>query len=363
MDENINENILQNLLKDPLSPWMKGGSKIGEIALSSRIRLARNLSDYPFPSRAEKDELFQIVAQLKPIADKLGAMDGNDYAFVELSQITPLERQILVEKYIVSPQHVSEPEHRAIVVKSDATVSIMINEEDHLRLQIIKGGFDLDEAMAKADAIDDSIEENFKIAFNLRLGFLTSCPTNLGTALRASVMLHLPALTMTGHISRMVAFASQTGLAVRGIYGEGTEAVGNIFQISNQVTLGQSEEQIIENLKSVVNGIIQKEKSARELLFSDAQNALADRIWRSFGILRYAREISGREALTKLSEVRLGIDLGIIPLDRPEIFNELLVKTRPNILKKMTANHQLSKEEISRIRADVIRKEFEKDER
>lgn len=360
MNENIDNNILKNLLQEPLSPWMKGGSRAGDIVLSSRIRLARNLSGRPFPARADKIELRQIVDQLRSLPGRLSAADGCEYDFAELIQMNPPERQILVEKHIISPQHVAEPEHRAIIIRSDAAVSIMINEEDHLRLQFMKGGFDLDGALNEADAIDDSIEDSYRIAFSERLGFLTSCPTNLGTALRASVMMHLPALTMTGHICRIVALASQTGLAVRGLYGEGTEAVGNIFQISNQITLGQTEEQIIENLKSVVKEIVDKEKYARELLASDAQSALADRVWRSFAILRYAREISGREALTKLSETRLGIDLGIIPLKRPEIFNELLVKTRPNVLRKMAADYELSKEEVSRVRADVIRKEFEK---
>jgi protein arginine kinase len=362
MSENKKEIILENLLKEPLSPWMKGGSKPGEIVLSSRIRLARNLTGIPFPSRADKEELLQIVSQLRPLADALSSADCSDYAFIELSEMTPNERQILVEKHIISPQHVCEAEHRAVIIRRDAAVSIMINEEDHLRLQVMKGGYDLDGAMAKADTVDDSVEVNYRIAFNERLGFLTACPTNLGTALRASVMLHLPALTLTGHICRVVAIASQTGLVVRGLYGEGTEAVGNIFQISNQVTLGQTEEEIIDNLKRVVAEIVDKEKYARELLASDAQNALSDRVWRAYAILRYAREISGREALTKLSEMRLGIDLGLLPLKCPEIFNELLVKTRPNVLKKITANYDLSKEEINRVRSDVIRKEFESKE-
>ena len=360
MNESTNSNILENILEEPLSLWMKGGSKTDEIVLSSRIRLARNLADSPFPPRATKNELFEVVEQLRPLAGILSRAENSDYDFVELTQMMPPEREILVEKHIISPQHVQEAEQRAIIVRADAAVSIMINEEDHLRLQVMKGGFDLDGAMKEADIIDDNIEDFCKIAFNEQLGFLTSCPTNIGTALRASVMMHLPALTMAGHIARVVSFASKTGLAVRGLYGEGTEAVGNIFQISNQVTLGLSEEEIIENLKSVVKEIVDKEKYARELLVSDAQNALADRVWRSFGILRYSREISGREALTKLSEVRLGIDLGIIPFNRPEIFNELLIKTRPNVLKKMAKNYELSKEEINRVRSDVIRKEFER---
>lgn len=355
MVQNTNANILKKILKEPLSPWMRGGSKAGEVILSSRIRLARNLAAIPFPNRADGEALSRVVTELKPLANYLKLKDSHDYIFAELSHMTPLERNILVEKHITSPQHVSEPNHRAIIVRDDAAISIMINEEDHLRLQIMKAGFDLDTAMEEAALIDDSVEDNHKVAFTERMGFLTACPTNLGTGLRASVMLHLPVLAVTGQICRVVALASQTGLAVRGLYGEGTEAAGNIFQISNQVTLGQTEQQIIESLKVVVKEIVEKETSARELLANDAKSAVADRVWRSFGILRYARKISGQEALDRLSQVRLGIDMGIINEVRPEIFNELLIKTRPNVLKEMAQNQELNEEERGLFRADIIR--------
>lgn len=353
-------NIVENLLNQPLTPWLSGTGPEGEIVLSSRIRLARNLRTLPFPGRASAEQLGKIVSALKEVPQELKANDGHEYAFVELDRLVPLARYVLVEKHIISLNHVTEPANRALIVSDDASVSIMVNEEDHLRLQCLEAGLNLGVALDKANAIDDIIEAKHDIAFMDNIGYLTSCPTNIGTGLRASVMVHLPALVLTKQMGRIVAIATQLGLTVRGLYGEGTEAAGNIFQISNQVTLGRNEHDIITNLNGVVKQIVDKERMARRLLATDSPDALADRVWRSYGVLRYAQSISAQEALSLLSEVRLGIDLGVIDEAQPDVFTKLLVMTRPNFLQNLAGDIALNQTESDKLRAKLIRKSLQK---
>ncbi|EGO62874.1 protein arginine kinase [Acetonema longum] len=349
--------LLQDLLDQPQVSWMKPGAKDGDIVLSSRIRLARNLADIPFPGRAEAGQLQQTADQIHQSVSALAASDRHEYLFIPLEQLTPLDRLILVEKHITSPNHVQESKGRALLVRDDSMVSIMVNEEDHLRVQCMMPGANLSEAFALADRVDDVLEAEHDYAYSERLGYLTSCPTNIGTGLRASAMLHLPVLVLTKQIQRVVNAATQLGLAVRGIYGEGTEAVGNIFQISNQLTLGYSEAEIIENLTSVVQQVVDQERAARSALMAESRSLLADRIWRAYGILRFARSISGQEALAMLSEVRLGIDLKIIENLPAEIFNELLVATRPNFLQKRSGGEN-DPAARDRYRAELIREKL-----
>jgi protein arginine kinase len=235
----------------------------------------------------------------------------------------------------------------------------MINEEDHLRIQCIYPGLNLDEALSLAHQIDDTLEDRLDIAFNEQMGYLTACPTNLGTGLRASVMMHLPGLVFSRQMNRIINAATQLGLAVRGFYGEGTETAGNIFQISNQLTLGFSEQEIVDNLSSAVKQIINHERSARQALYKHSPDALTDKVWRAYGLLRYARSISGQEALALLSEVRLGVDLNIIDEIEPESFNQLVVTTRPNYLQKLLGHDDLSQTELNRFRAQLIRETLE----
>ncbi|MBP2662855.1 MAG: mcsB [Firmicutes bacterium] len=348
-------NILENLLSEPLTPWLSGSGPEGEIVLSSRIRLARNLNNQPFPGRASVAKLGEIVAELTAIPADLMADDGHEYAFIELEKISPLARYVLVEKHIVSPNHVVKPENRALIVRDDASVSIMVNEEDHLRLQCLEAGLNLKDAFTKATTVDDIIENKHGLAFMEHIGYLTACPTNIGTGLRASVMIHLPALAITKQMGTMVAIATQLGLTVRGLYGEGTEATGNIFQISNQVTLGRNEQDIINNLSSVVKQIVDKERMARSLLRDESPDALADRVWRAYGVLRYAQSLSASEALALLSEVRLGIDLGVIDEAPAAVFNQLLVTTQPNFLQNLSGEVALNQAERNKFRAQLVR--------
>lgn len=351
---------MENLLDQPFVYWMSSGAQDGDIVLASRIRLARNLEGIPFPQRANGEQLYQVVSQLKGSLCDLNSGKDSEYMFIDLENLPLLERLVLVEKHIISPDHAREAGNRAIIVKQDTTVSIMVNEEDHLRIQCLMPGLNLINAFTNANQVDDVIENKHTLAFNEELGYLTSCPTNLGTGLRASVMMHLPALVLTGQINRIINAVIQLGLTVRGLYGEGTEAVGNIFQISNQLTLGFTEQEIIDNLYSVVKQVVDHERTARGSLYADTTDMLVDRVWRAYGTLKYARSISGQETLALLSDVRMGYELGIINEESNCNFNELMVVTRPNYLQKISERPDLSSTERKKLRAQIIRNKLTK---
>jgi Arginine kinase len=351
----VNFMTIENLLDTPLAPWMMGGGPDGDIVLSSRIRLARNLEGVPFPGRGNSEALAAVTAAGRRSVSDLGDADKHVYMFVEMDQLPPLERNVLVEKHIISPHHASDQGHRALIVRDDTAVSIMVNEEDHFRIQCLVSGLNLQDALALANRVDDVLEARNSFAYGERVGYLTACPTNVGTGLRASVMMHLPALVLSRQMNRIVTAATQLGLAVRGLYGEGTEAIGNIFQISNQLTLGHSEQEIIDNLQAIAKQVVEQERSARQVLADTSPAALGDRVWRAYGVLRYARTISGQEALRLLSEVRLGIDLKIITGVDAAVFNELLVSTRPNFLQKLAGRTESDHGERDRMRAQFIR--------
>ena len=346
-------------LARPLNSWMMGSGPDGDIVLSSRVRLARNLACIPFPNRADSMQMAEVVESMRPLSQLLAESDGQHYEFLELDKLLPLDRNVLVEKHIISPNHVQEPAYRALIAREDAGVSIMINEEDHLRLQVLIPGLNMEDAWSEANRLDDLLESQYDVAFAEELGYLTACPTNLGTGLRASVLIHLPALALTRQIGRIVAIATQLGLTVRGLYGEGTEAIGNMFQISNQLTMGYSEQEIIEKLIGVVKQVVDKERTARELLLSESCEMLADRLWRAYGVLRYARILSSQEALSLLSEVRLGIDLGLIKKTPATVFNEFLMTSQANCLQKLAGEVKMDKRARDRLRAERIRNKLE----
>lgn len=344
-----------NIITQPVA-WASGQGPESDVALSSRIRLARNLSSLPFPPRAGDEQLARVMTQLQPATADLQTQDGKPYVFIDLDKLNPLDRYVLVEKHLASPDLVRAGAHRGLLAREDAAVSIMINEEDHLRIQCLLPGLQLDTAMSHADGVDDVLEAKYDYAFDEKLGYLTACPTNLGTGLRASVMLHLPALVMIKQIGALVGSIAQLGIAVRGLYGEGSEAIGNIFQVSNQLTLGFSEHDIIANLRGVVLQIIAQERNARQVLLNSARDAITDRVWRAYGVLRYARSLDGQEALQLLSQVRLGVDLHIIENLPPALFNELLVATRPYILQQTAGEGPLDAAARDRLRAGLIRR-------
>lgn len=341
----------------PLSDWMLGNANDSEIAISSRVRVARNLQDQPFPLLATQTQSSQVLDTIIAVADTQELQSFGTFYTIPLSDVEPLDKKVLVEKHLISPSLANESQNGAVLLSEDESVSIMINEEDHLRIQCLYPGFQVREAWEKATAIDDLFEAHIDYAFDDKRGFLTSCPTNVGTGLRASVMVHLPALVMTQQINRILSAVSQVGLTVRGIYGEGSEAVGNIFQISNQITLGQTENEIIDNLHSVVLQIIEHEKSARQRLLNESKLRLTDRVMRSFGILSHAAIMDSKEAAQRLSDVRLGVDLELIKGPSFALLNELIVMTQPGFLQKVYGD-KMNTEERDMYRAKLIREKL-----
>lgn len=340
-----------------MTKWMEQSGPDGDIIISSRIRLARNLQEYPFPIALTKGKSKEIIKMIGDVIIEGNTVLKNDFQLLEMETQSAVERQVLMEKHLISPSLMENFEKSAVLLNKDESVSIMINEEDHIRIQCLLPGLQLTEAWDTADKLDDVLEESLHYAFDEQLGYLTSCPTNVGTGIRASVMVHLPALTMIGYINRVLQAANQIGLAVRGLYGEGTESVGNVFQVSNQITLGRGEEEIIFNLKDVMRQIVQKERDARSTLLNSNKLGLEDKIYRSYGILSNARVLTSQECMTFLSDLRLGIDLEILKDIRLEEVNQLMVMTQPACLQK-SAEKNLSAHERDIRRASIVRQKL-----
>ncbi|MFT9494117.1 protein arginine kinase [Anaerosolibacter sp.] len=340
-----------------MAKWMEQLGPESDIIISSRIRLARNVEEFPFPVALTKSKSKDLIKKVRDTILEGNTTLKNDFEVFELEEMPQLERQTLVEKYLISSALMDQSEKSAVLLNKDESVSIMVNEEDHIRIQCLLPGFQLTEAWDTADKIDDVLEESLKYTFDEELGYLTSCPTNVGTGIRASVMVHLPALTMTGYINRILQAASQIGLAVRGIYGEGTEFTGNIFQISNQLTLGRNEREIIANLKDVTLQIIQKERDARNTLLSSNRIQLEDRMYRSYGTLANARILSSQEFMKLLSDLRLAIDMKIIEGISMDVINQMMVMTQPAYLQK-SAGKPLSVNERDIRRAMIVREKL-----
>lgn len=333
--------------------WMNCTGPDGEIVLSSRIRLARNIREIPFPYLASDSQTEQILTRVKKLCEIL-SKDTGKMNFFSISDIPPLQRQVLVEKHLISPLLIKEPHNSAVLLRDDETVSILVNEEDHLRIQCLLPGLQLEQALQEANRYDDMLELELDYAYDDELGYMTTCPTNVGTGLRASVMVHLPALVLTRQISRVLSAIAQVGLAVRGFYGEGSEITGNLVQISNQITLGLDEMEVVRNLYGVTKQIIEQELQARQLLLNEGRDRLSDRVNRAFGILKHARLMSSREAMQLLSDVRLGTDLGLIHEVPANIMKELTVKLRPACL-QVEAGKELDNTERDQERARLIR--------
>src|SRR5450432_4632100 len=332
--------------------WLRGEGPHHQIVVSSRVRLARNLRQRAFPGWAKKAERMQILELIKPRVEELPEMQDS---FSELLQdLSALEKQVLVERHLISREHAAKSVGSAVVMNRRQTLSIMVNEEDHLRMQSIRSGLQLKQAFKLVDKIDSALESKLEFAYDQRLGYLTACPTNVGTGMRASAMLHLPGLVLSELINQVIQAVSKIGLAVRGLYGEGTEAMGNLFQISNQTTLGEKEDEIISRLSKVIETIIEKEHDARQMLIQKKADTLWDQIGRAYGVLTYAHAMTSKEALNLLSIMKLGIDLGAFPEDRRLPVDELFIDTQPAHLQK-TSQQKLNAEERDFLRAQIIR--------
>ncbi len=350
---------LQDKIKELLPGWLNQPSLDGDVVLSCRIRLARNLREIPFPHYAGEKQLEEVNNQIKNVLE-LPDSEFKDYSLVRIDGLGQLDRILLVEKYLVSPDLINKPAHRGVVIKNDETAAIMINEEDHLRIQTIFPGLQLEKAWNLANKIDDSLEAHLNFAFDEEKGYLTTCPTNAGTGLRASVMLHLPALAMVDQVKKVLSVLPHVGLNVRGIYGEGTDPLGNIYQISNQVALGLSEEDLIGKLVSVTRQVIDQERSAREaLLTNDSRLPLENRVNRAFGLLTHARLVSSEETIRLFNDVLLGAQLNLIPEVKEESIRELLFLNRPAILQHLIGK-ELTPGERDYYRAAVVRDHLKK---
>lgn len=336
--------------------WLRGWGPNGDIVISSRIRLARNVAGYPFLSRATSTQRTELCRRISNVVAE--TPDWADGVVFDLHDSDELDRELLVERHLISRQHAGGEGHRAVSVSADETRSIMINEEDHLRIQSLRSGLQLEALWTDVNAVDDKLGEQLVFAYDEHFGFLTACPTNVGTGIRVSVMLHLPALKMTKEIERVARAARDLRLAVRGLYGEGTEAVGDLFQISNQTTLGKSEEEIINDLtRNVVPRIVDYERAARESLVNTRSYQLDDKIWRAYGVLCNARCIGSEEVHAYLSPIRMGIHLKRFDKIDIDTVNRLFLYTQPAHLQKMSGK-KLEGEQRGIARAEYVRKQL-----
>lgn len=323
-----------------------------QVVISTRVRLARNLKDYPFPCKLGTQGREKIIEKVKTAITDSNSSIATDFSFIKMGELTPTQSVSLVEKRLVSPEFISNTDGRALLLSKNENVSIMINEEDHIRVQVITKGLSLEEAYDMADKLDTLLDENLEFAFDEKLGYLTQCPTNLGTGMRASVMLHLPALEKSKAISRIAGNLSKLGLTIRGAHGEGTEPKGALYQLSNQVTLGISEKSAIENLKNITLQLIAQETQARERLCKSID--IQDTISRSLGILKSALVISHDEALKLLSNVRLGVVSEQITDITTEAIDKLMVAVEPATL-TVNSNKSLSPHDRDIERAKLLK--------
>lgn len=333
--------------------WMSGVEKNEDIVISSRVRLARNIKDSNFPNSLSDIEGREIVSIIENNINKI-QMESNTFKTIKLWEEDENEIGILFEKHLISPNLIKSKNKSALITNNDETLSIMVNEEDHLRLQAITKGLNIREAYKQVDRLDNLLDDKLEYCFNEEIGYLTACPTNLGTAMRASVMIHLPVLTMNKEIDGILKGLTQVGMTIRGLYGEGSEADGNIYQISNQVTLGLTEEEIIDNLEAVVTQITTQEIRAREFFRNKYQYEVLDKIYRSLGILRNAVILSEKECLELLSYVRMGVEMAIINDIDKKLLNSLLIITQPASIQKRVGR-VLNERERNIERARLVR--------
>lgn len=326
-----------------------------EIVMTSRIRLARNLNNYKFPTKMTSEEALNIIN------DANNAINGDssnlNYKLTYMKDLSDVEKNVLIERHLISPALAENKDKGAFLLSPDNDTSIMINEEDHIRIQTLGLGMCLNECWDKGNKLDDILEEKLDFAFDRELGYITSCPTNIGTGMRASVMLHLPALSITNQIDKLMYAVSQLGVAVRGVYGEGTKSMGHLYQISNQGTLGASELKLIDKITQIVVQIIDKEKNTRALLSKNNKEELEDEIYRAYGLLTYARSMSTDEAMKLISFVKLGKEMGIIDKVQNKDLYNLMIKAQPNNILSIT-NGELSVKERDIKRAELIRNEL-----
>ncbi|MGR3178447.1 MAG: protein arginine kinase [Candidatus Anammoxibacter sp.] len=339
--------------------WLTGTGPDSDIVISTRIRLARNASRFPFLSKASSDEKAEIERLFRESICETDAT--KELSYINLNKSSDIDKLFLVERHIISKEHAEGEGERGVAFNNSESVSLMVNEEDHLRIQVMHSGLELKDTWKTIEAIDNGLEKIISFAFSPRFGYLTACPTNVGTGMRVSVMLHLPALSLTKHIEKVFNAVSKLGLVVRGFYGEGTKIAGDLYQISNQFTLGKSEQEILEIIKGVIPRITNYERMARDALVSENKAQLEDRVWRSYGILRLARIITSDEILHLVSQIRLGVNIGIINKIDIKSLNELFILTLPGHLQKLEGR-KLDANQRDVIRASLVRNRLNNEE-
>lgn len=337
------------------SEWLKGTGPNSDMVMSSRTRLARNLDKIPFSNRASQKDLENVLNQVKDAALSIGLL--KHATFFRLKDLSEVDRLFLVERHLMSPEHAKSVEFKALIVDPKEVVSIMVNEEDHLRIQVLQSGMNLKECWRMIDEIDTGLSKKLPFSYSQKWGYLTACPTNAGTGLRGSVMLHLPALVFGGQINKILQAIAKLGLNVRGFYGEGTEATGNIFQVSNQASMGMTEEDLIDSITRIITQALFREDATRKTLLTSNKEALTDRVSRAYGTLKSAHIISSNETVTLLSAIRLGVDLGLVKNIDRRLVNELFILTQPAHLQKLEGK-ALNAGDRDIKRADLIREKI-----
>ncbi len=335
--------------------FMQNNTTRCPIVMSTRVRLARNLAQFPFPGWAKKTQKEEVLNKCLDAVSGFNKLKSP--VGLRISELTELERQILFERHLISRELTQEHEGTGVIISNDQACSIMINEEDHLRIQVIKNGLHLKRTWNFIESIDNSIEENLDYAFNVELGYLTACPTNVGTGLRASAMLHLPGLVISGQMEKVVRAVNQLGIAVRGIFGEGSDASGSFFQISNQQTLGESEQDIIKRLSGVMSTIIEREEDAREKIVEEDCSKLFDKIGRAYGVLRNGYLLSSSEAMNRLSLIRLAIDFDSVPETYRAMVDRLFIECQPGHIQH-AAHKEIDPAQRDVLRATTLRQSF-----
>ncbi len=345
---------LEDIAASPTG-WLKGRGPRDSIVLSTRVRVARNISGRVYVEKAGGGQRLEILSYAMDGIKKSGVFPSGFFA--RLKDLDALDKNFLAERHLMSREHVDDPEYKGLVVGDKGSCSVMVNEEDHIRLQVLMPGFDVIRAWKKADEIENIMAKHLEFDYSNSFGYLTSCPTNTGTGLRASCMLHLTALVMTGQIDTVFDGISKLGMTIRGFYGEGTEAVGDFFQISNQVALGRSEMDILDNLVRIISKVIDREDDTRKNMLSARKEEISDRVERSLVTLKTARIITSSETIKLLSTVRLGIDIGIVKDVTPELVNEMLLLSQPAHLQR-SGEREIAPHERDIKRADLIRHKF-----
>ena len=348
--------MIETFINNDRAELIRNGQKAAPVVLSTRIRLARNLDGAVFPERAQEPQRRQV---LQRCAEQLGTLTlMQKGAFFDVAELSALEKQVLVERHLISPELCEGAAGAGVYISKGQTCSVMINEEDHLRIQFLKTGFNLNSVWKQIDAFDSALEKTIDVAFSPDFGYLTACPTNLGTGLRASVMMHLPGLVIASQMERVIRAVSQLGITVRGLFGEGSDATGHIFQISNQQTLGESEREILDRLGNVLKTIIDHELNARFKYLEQNKTKLLDQIGRAYGILKNAHTISSNEAMNLLSLIRLAVDFGLLPDAQRAVVDRLVIECQPGHV-QYAAQDGIEADARDRARASILRQEFD----